>query len=150
MSTSAIKSALTTPLKELQKQTVKGSPPQLLHQRLGLNPQLDLSQIEVNYRAEGNANLVLALPQFKKVLRLPKIMLLLQTTDSTTSTPHCSAANKLQQPNLSQSTSDTDTNSKGWFRTQGTVQCQVFVEYFIKFFNTSYKSDKFKISQLEQ
>ncbi|XP_019890773.1 inositol-pentakisphosphate 2-kinase isoform X2 [Musca domestica] len=35
--------------------------------------RMDLSQIELIYRAEGNANLVLALPQFKKVLRLPKI-----------------------------------------------------------------------------
>ncbi|XP_075168341.1 inositol phosphate kinase 1 [Haematobia irritans] len=34
---------------------------------------MELSQIELIYRAEGNANLVLALPQFKKVLRLPKI-----------------------------------------------------------------------------
>ncbi|XP_067631382.1 inositol-pentakisphosphate 2-kinase isoform X2 [Eurosta solidaginis] len=33
---------------------------------------MELSQIELIYRAEGNANLVLALPQFKKVLRLPK------------------------------------------------------------------------------
>ncbi|XP_061396301.1 inositol-pentakisphosphate 2-kinase [Musca vetustissima] len=37
------------------------------------NTRMDLSQIELIYRAEGNANLVLALPQFKKVLRLPKI-----------------------------------------------------------------------------
>lgn len=35
--------------------------------------RMELSQIELIYRAEGNANLVLALPQFKKVLRLPKI-----------------------------------------------------------------------------
>ena len=34
---------------------------------------MELSQIELIYRAEGNANLVLALPQFKKVLRLPKV-----------------------------------------------------------------------------
>uniref|UniRef100_A0A1I8Q5N4 inositol-pentakisphosphate 2-kinase n=1 Tax=Stomoxys calcitrans TaxID=35570 RepID=A0A1I8Q5N4_STOCA len=41
----------------------------------GRKPRMELSQIELIYRAEGNANLVLALPQFKKVLRLPKIQL---------------------------------------------------------------------------
>lgn len=33
---------------------------------------MDFSQIELIYRAEGNANLVVAIPQYKKVLRLPK------------------------------------------------------------------------------
>lgn len=33
---------------------------------------MDFSQIELIYRAEGNANLVVAIPQYKKILRLPK------------------------------------------------------------------------------
>ena len=34
---------------------------------------MDLSQIELIYRAEGNANLVIYLPQQKEILRLPKL-----------------------------------------------------------------------------
>nr|XP_036223269.1 inositol-pentakisphosphate 2-kinase isoform X2 [Bactrocera oleae]XP_036223270.1 inositol-pentakisphosphate 2-kinase isoform X2 [Bactrocera oleae] len=46
---------------------------------------MELSQIELIYRAEGNANLVLALPQFKKVLRLPKTSRLPTTSHSNSS-----------------------------------------------------------------
>lgn len=45
-----------------------------LNALLHMPAQMELSQIELIYRAEGNANLVLALPQFKKVLRLPKMI----------------------------------------------------------------------------
>ncbi|XP_036330500.1 inositol-pentakisphosphate 2-kinase [Rhagoletis pomonella] len=56
------KTEMTT---EQSKSVVKQQQPALV----------ELSQIELIYRAEGNANLVLALPQFKKVLRLPKTAL---------------------------------------------------------------------------
>ncbi|XP_032291826.1 inositol-pentakisphosphate 2-kinase isoform X3 [Drosophila virilis] len=45
-----------------------------LNALLHMPAQMEVSQIELIYRAEGNANLVLALPQFKKVLRLPKMI----------------------------------------------------------------------------
>lgn len=45
-----------------------------LNALLHMPAQLELSQFELIYRAEGNSNLVLALPQFKKVLRLPKMI----------------------------------------------------------------------------
>lgn len=45
---------------------------------------MDFSQIELIYRAEGNANLVVAIPQYKKVLRLPKANI---STKSTSPSP---------------------------------------------------------------
>lgn len=50
------------------------TPAKTLNALLHMPAQMELSQIELIYRAEGNANLVLALPQFKKVLRLPKMI----------------------------------------------------------------------------
>ncbi|XP_037941911.1 inositol-pentakisphosphate 2-kinase [Teleopsis dalmanni] len=50
------------------------STPRTLNECLAISEHMELCQIELHYRAEGNANLVLALPQFKKVLRLPKML----------------------------------------------------------------------------
>ncbi|KAL5286062.1 IPPK family protein [Megaselia abdita] len=44
---------------------------------------MDFSQIELIYRAEGNANLVVAIPQYKKVLRLPKANISTKSSSST-------------------------------------------------------------------
>lgn len=56
---------------------------------------MDFSQIELIYRAEGNANLVVAIPEYKKVLRLPKANISTKsspgttTTSSSTTSPSC-------------------------------------------------------------
>lgn len=68
---------------------------------------MELSQIELIYRAEGNANLVVALPQFKKVLRLPKTSTLL-TTSHSNSNSNSSKYNKMKIVNTQQ---QTDANA---------------------------------------
>lgn len=59
--------------------------------------RMELSQIELIYRAEGNANLVLALPQFKKVLRLPKIQQQQQQDQSQLELQHIELLKQRQQ-----------------------------------------------------
>ncbi|XP_032585817.1 inositol-pentakisphosphate 2-kinase isoform X2 [Drosophila mojavensis] len=74
-------------------------PPQAksLNALLHLPAEMELSQIELIYRAEGNANLVLALPQFKKVLRLPK-MISSSSSSSTSSRSRCCQPASADQP----------------------------------------------------
>lgn len=50
---------------------------------------MDFSQIELIYRAEGNANLVVAIPQYKKVLRLPKANISTKSSAVDTTSPSC-------------------------------------------------------------
>ncbi|XP_017868338.1 PREDICTED: inositol-pentakisphosphate 2-kinase isoform X1 [Drosophila arizonae] len=68
-----------------------------LNALLHLPAEMELSQIELIYRAEGNANLVLALPQFKKVLRLPK-MISSSTSSSSSSRSRCCQPASTDQP----------------------------------------------------
>lgn len=83
------------------------------HQQQEHHEHMELSQIELIYRAEGNANLVLALPQFKKVLRLPKMQQNQQQQQQPyQESKHQERQQQQQQPELA-STTGHHLNQKG-------------------------------------
>ncbi|XP_054739519.1 uncharacterized protein LOC129245411 isoform X2 [Anastrepha obliqua] len=88
---------------------------------------MELSQIELIYRAEGNANLVLALPQFKKVLRLPKTSLPLPLPATSHSNSNSSSSsskyNKIQIGNT-QRQRDVEVVDIEWQQHQESQQQQ--------------------------
>ncbi|KAL9920131.1 inositol phosphate kinase 1 isoform 2-T5 [Glossina fuscipes fuscipes] len=112
---------------------------------------MELSQIELIYRAEGNANLVLALPQFKKVLRLPKMQQNQQQQQQPyQESKHQEQQQQQQQPELASTTghhlnqkahsatteSDVDGDSSGEFLTMehfvayiGIIRCLLGNEF---------------------
>ncbi|EDW02458.1 GH22003 [Drosophila grimshawi] len=69
-------------------------------------PPMEMSQIGLIYRAEGNANLVLALPQFKKVLRLPKMISSSRQTQQAQTQHSCQLPAGAGQPEGQPSVSD--------------------------------------------
>uniref|UniRef100_A0A1A9WMS2 Inositol-pentakisphosphate 2-kinase n=1 Tax=Glossina brevipalpis TaxID=37001 RepID=A0A1A9WMS2_9MUSC len=94
---------------------------------------MELSQIELIYRAEGNANLVLALPQFKKVLRLPKMQQNQQQQQQRKQPPyqetkHQERQQQQQQPELA-STTGHHLNQKVAYRPTTSDKVDAFSIY---------------------
>lgn len=75
---------------------------------------VELSQIELIYRAEGNANLVLALPQFKKVLRLPKTSTTSHSNNRATEYNEMKIGNTQQQTDEAKVVEGRQADNKEW------------------------------------